>query len=173
MAKLTLQSTIALPKSSVTMPRLGFGVYESPRDTCVKSCLTAIKAGYRHIDSAQYYENEQQVGDAVKKSGVPRSEIFLTTKVLFAGKDSEETYKGLVESVKKLGGDSGYVDLFLIHSPNAGPEARKNMWLALEKLFKEGKTKAIGVSNFGKGHIEGLKEYATTWPPHVNQVEVS
>lgn len=172
MAKLTLQSTLALPKSSLAIPRLGFGVYESHRDTCIKSCLHALKSGYRHIDSAQYYANEAQVGDAVAQSGVPREEVYLTTKVLSPGKDVDETYEGLVESVKKLGGKSGYVDLFLIHSPNGGAAARKNMWLALERLLKEGKTKAIGVSNFGKGHIEQLKEYATTWPPHVNQIEV-
>ena len=172
MSQFTLQSTVPLPSSSVKIPALGFGVYQSHGDTCNKSCATALKAGYRHIDTAQYYANEAQVGDSVKESGIPRKDVFITTKVLSPGKDVDDTYKSLVESVDKID-KGGYVDLFLIHSPNGGSDARKNMWLALERLYKEGKTKAIGVSNFGIGHIKELKEYAQTWPPHVNQIEVS
>jgi len=170
-SQFTIESTLPLPNSSVKIPALGFGVYQSPEDTCVKSCLTAIKAGYRHIDTAQYYGNETQVGEAVKQSGIPRKDVFLTTKVLSAGSSVDDTYKSVAASVEKID-KGGYVDLFLIHSPNAGSEARKNMWQALERLYKEGKTKAIGVSNFGIGHIEELKQYGQTWPPHVNQIEV-
>jgi diketogulonate reductase-like aldo/keto reductase len=133
--------------------------------------LTALEAGYRHIDSAQYYANEQLVGDAVKESNVDRKDVFITTKILFPGKDEEETYQSLVESVNKID-QGGYVDLFLIHSPSSGPEGRKTMWTALERLHKEGKAKAIGVSNFGKGQIEELKSFAKVYPPHVNQIEV-
>lgn len=167
----TLETTRTLPNSSVKIPALGFGVYQSHGATCLKSSLTALKAGYRHIDSAQYYANEDQVGEAVKQSGIPRKDIFLTTKILSPGKDEEETYNSVIESIDKID-QGGYVDLFLIHSPNGGAEARKLMWTALERAHKEGRSKAIGVSNFGIGHIEELKQYAQTWPPHVNQIEV-
>jgi len=127
----------------------------------------------RHIDSAQYYANEEQVGKAFVESKIPRSDVFLTTKILSAGKDFDSTYISITDSIKKMsGGSDGYVDLFLIHSPNAGPEAVKSMWQPLEKAHKEGKIKTIGVSNFGKGQIENMKQYATVWPPHVNQIEV-
>ncbi|GAB7349680.1 hypothetical protein MBLNU459_g0351t1 [Dothideomycetes sp. NU459] len=170
-SRYTLQSTRALPNSPVKIPALGFGVYQSHGDTCLQSCLTALKAGYRHIDSAQYYANEDQVGEAVKKSGIPRKDIFITTKILTAGNNDEETYQSVIESIDKID-KGGYVDLYLIHSPNSGSEARKIMWTALEKAHKEGRAKAIGVSNFGIGHIEELKQYAHTWPPHVNQIEL-
>ncbi|THV78022.1 aldo-keto reductase [Aureobasidium pullulans] len=170
-SQFTLQSTLALPNSSVNIPALGFGVYQSHGPTCKKSCLTALEAGYRHIDSAQYYANEQLVGDAVKESNVDRKDVFITTKILSPGKDEEETYQSLVESVNKID-EGGYVDLFLIHSPSSGPQGRKTMWTALERLHKEGKAKAIGVSNFGKGQIEELKTFAKIWPPHVNQIEL-
>lgn len=139
----------------------------------MQSCLTALEVGYRHIDTAQFYGNETQVGEAVKKSGLPRSEIFVTTKILSAGGSVEKSYQKCLDSVEKIGGSGGYVDLFLIHSPNAGSKARKEMWLALEKLYEEGKAKSIGVSNFGVGHIAEMKGYAKVWPPHVNQIEVS
>ncbi|KAI4735854.1 aldo-keto reductase [Aureobasidium sp. EXF-12298] len=170
-SQFTLQTTLPLPNSSVKIPALGFGVYQSHGPTCKTSCLTALEAGYRHIDSAQYYANEQLVGDAVKESNVDRKDVFITTKILSAGKDEEETYQSLVESVNKID-QGGYVDLFLIHSPSSGPEGRKLMWTALERLHKEGKAKAIGVSNFGKGQIEELKSFAQVYPPHVNQIEL-
>ena len=112
------------------------------------------------------------MGEAAQQSGIPRSELFLTTKILSTGGSPEATYKKCLDSVEKIGGKDGYVDLFLIHSPNAGSNARKVMWQALEKLESEGRAKAIGVSNFGIGHIEEMKSYARIWPPHVNQIEV-
>ncbi|KIV77805.1 hypothetical protein PV11_09585 [Exophiala sideris] len=173
MSNLTIKDTLTLPNSSVRIPRLGFGVYQSSASVCVQSCLSALQAGYRHIDTAQFYANETQVGEAVRKSGLPRSEIFVTTKILSVGGSVEKSYQKCVESVEKIdAGNKGYVDLFLIHSPNAGSSARKEMWLALEKLYEEGKAKSIGVSNFGAGHIEEMKSYAKVWPPHVNQIEL-
>lgn len=172
MSQFTLQSTVPLPNSSVKIPALGFGVYQSHGPTCNKSCATALEAGYRHIDTAQYYANEEQVGQSVKDSGIPRKDVFITTKILSPGKDVEETYKSLVASVDKID-KGGYVDLFLIHSPSSGPDGRKTMWQALERLHKEGQAKAIGVSNFGIGQIEELKQFAEVYPPHVNQIEVS
>ncbi|ETN40394.1 uncharacterized protein HMPREF1541_04671 [Cyphellophora europaea CBS 101466] len=161
----------------IHMPRLGFGVYRSDPSVCQTSSVSAIRAGYRHIDSAQFYRNEAEVGQAVIESGVPRSEIFSTTKILSAGGSVDASYRKCVESVRKLDpgedGSGGYVDLFLIHSPNSGREGRREMWLALERLWAEGKAKAIGVSNWGIGHIKEMQEYATAvWPPHVEQIEL-
>ena len=172
MSQLNLQSTLPLPNSPHKLPQLAFGVYQSPPETCGKSCLTALKAGYRHIDTAQYYANEEQVGQALKESGLKREEVYLTTKILSPGNDVDSTYKSIVESVEKLSGKDGYVDLFLIHSPNAGPEKRKLMWLALEKAKEEGKAREIGVSNYGIGHIEEIKKIGKVWPPAINQIEV-
>ncbi|KAK3196986.1 hypothetical protein GRF29_1536g225401 [Pseudopithomyces chartarum] len=92
---LTLQTTLPLPNSKHTIPQLGFGVYESPPSTCVSSCLTALRAGYRHIDTAQYYANEEAVGQAVRESNIPRSELYVTTKILSPGEDVDSTYKKL------------------------------------------------------------------------------
>ncbi|KAL8982843.1 MAG: hypothetical protein Q9205_002762 [Flavoplaca limonia] len=171
--KLSLSSTIPLTNSKYTMPRLGFGIYQSPTDVCVNSCLTALRAGYRHIDSAQFYRNESEMGEAVRQSGIPRSEVFLTTKILSAGGSPEKTYQKCLDSVKAIDpNEGGYVDLFLIHSPSPGSAKRKEMWQALEKLVEEKKARSIGVSNFGIGHINEMKEYAKIWPPQVNQIEL-
>jgi diketogulonate reductase-like aldo/keto reductase len=172
MAKRSISDTLSL-NNSLKIPQLGFGVYRSPTDVCIQSCLTALECGYRHIDTAQYYGNEKEVGLAVKKSGLDRKEIYLTTKILSPGGSVDKSYAQCAESVKLLDADTGYVDLFLVHSPNGGAAARKEMWQALERLYKEGKAKSIGVSNFGIKHIEELKEYAEVWPPHANQIEVS
>lgn len=155
------------------MPQLGFGTYLSPPDLTLKSCLTALKAGYRHIDTAQYYQNEAEVGEAIRQSGLAREDVFVTTKVLTPGDGPDATYASCLESVEKIGGSGGYVDCFLIHSPNVGEAKRKAMWLALERLYREGRAKSIGTSNFGRGQIEGLKGVGEVWPPHVNQIEVS
>ncbi|KAI4248213.1 MAG: hypothetical protein L6R42_009375 [Xanthoria sp. 1 TBL-2021] len=171
--KLSLASTIPLTNSKYSMPRLGFGIYQSPTDVCVKSCLTALRAGYRHIDSAQFYRNESEMGEAVRQSGIPRSEVFLTTKILSAGGSPEKTYQKCLDSVKAIDpSEGGYVDLFLIHSPSPGAAKRKEMWQALEKLVEEKMVRSIGVSNFGIGHINEMKEFAKIWPPQVNQIEL-
>ncbi len=169
---LNIASTLVLT-NSIKIPRLGFGVYQSPASVCKQSCLSALQAGYRHIDSAQFYANEVQVGDAVKESGLKRSDVYITTKILSAGGSVDNSYEKCVASVDKMDSSgSGYVDLFLIHTPSGGTKARKEMWLALEKLYEEGKAKSIGVSNFGIGHIKEMKDYAKVWPPHVNQIEL-
>ncbi|KAL4817136.1 NADP-dependent oxidoreductase domain-containing protein [Aspergillus spinulosporus] len=163
---------LPLPNSSVKIPRLGFGVYRSPATQTKQSVLKALETGYRHIDTAQFYANEKEVGEAIRDSGLPRSEIFVTTKILAPAGSPEATYEKIVESVNKIGGQDGYVDLFLIHSSSSGFSGRKDLWQALEKLLEEGRTKSIGVSNFGVKHIEEMKEYAKVWPPHVNQIEL-
>ncbi|UNI15304.1 hypothetical protein JDV02_001847 [Purpureocillium takamizusanense] len=170
-SKRTLQDTLTMT-NSVKIPQLGFGVYKSPEAVCARSCDTALDVGYRHIDTAQFYGNETQVGQAVQRSAMPREHVFITTKVLVAEDSVEATLRKCLDSVAKLDPDSGYVDLFLIHSPNSGAVKRKIMWQALEKLYESGKARSIGVSNFGIKHIEELKEFATVWPPHVNQIEL-
>lgn len=114
------------------------------------------------------------VAQAVAASGVPRDQLFLTTKQLSPSPGGVDgTYATVVDSVKKLGGDSGYIDLMLIHSASSGSSGRKTLWQAYERAYDEGKVKAIGVSNWGIKHIEELKGFAKVWPPHVNQIEVS
>jgi len=171
-SKLAITDLLSLPNSSVMIPRLGFGVYQSPRSLCVASCLNALKAGYRHIDTAQFYANEKEVGEAVRQSGLDRKDVFITTKAMSPGSSASNTYEKVNKSVTLIDGGNGYVDLFLIHSPSSGSEGRKMLWQALEKLVEEGRAKSIGVSNFGVGHIEEMKKYAKIWPPHVNQIEV-
>jgi diketogulonate reductase-like aldo/keto reductase len=104
---LKITDTYSLPNSVVKMPRLGFGVFESHGQQCVDSVLAALKAGYRHIDTAQYYENEKEVGEAVRQSGLQRSEVFITTKIEFNKGSVEESYRSLLESVRAIDGDNG------------------------------------------------------------------
>lgn len=154
-----------------------FGVYQLYSKSCTDAVLAALDAGYRHIDSAQLYRNESEVGAAVQRAiaagQLRREDVFLTNKIRNPVPGGPEmTYQSALESVHKLGGDGGYVDLFLVHIPGTKREAREEMWQALEKLYAEGKAKAIGVSNFRPQHIEEMKEYAQIWPPQVNQLEV-
>lgn len=98
----------------------------------------------------------------------------MTTKIMAPAGSADATYQKVLDSVKAIGGEGegAYVDLFLIHSASCGRKGRKELWLALERLLEEGKTRSIGVSNFGAGHIEEMKAYAKVWPPQVNQLEV-
>ncbi|KAI7976429.1 hypothetical protein EIK77_000886 [Talaromyces pinophilus] len=151
MPALKITDTLPLPQSTVQIPRLGFGVYRSHGDDCVQGTLTALKTGYRHIDSAQFYGNEKEVGEAFRQSGLKRDEVFITTKIMSPGGSPQATYEKIVESIDKIsGGDKdGFVDLFLIHSAKSGTSGRKELWQALERVLEEGRTRSIGVSNFG------------------------
>ncbi|EJT99856.1 Aldo/keto reductase [Dacryopinax primogenitus] len=173
MAQLTLQSAVKL-NSGYSMPLLGFGVWASPGHLTAQSCVYALQAGYRHIDTAQMYRNESEVGDGVrefcKQSGVKRENIFVTTKMSAPEASHDETMTALKASVDKIGLD-GYVDLFLIHSPRSGPEGRQALWKAMEQLHAEGKARSIGVSNYGPSHFEEMRAYAKIWPA-VNQIEL-
>lgn len=170
--KRSISDTLPLPTntSTTSIPQLGLGTYLSPPDQTFASCLHALRQGYRHIDTGQYYGNESEVGRAITESGIAREHVFVSTKILDTGKAIDDDYGLAARSLDKLG---GYVDLFLIHSPNCGAIKRAEMWLALERLYKEGKARAIGVSNFGVREIEELKAVGEVWPPHVNQIEVS
>ncbi|KAJ5785924.1 aldo-keto reductase [Penicillium pulvis] len=167
-----INDLLPLPNSTESIPCIGFGVYRSPAHQCVKSVQKALEVGYRHIDTAQFYGNEAEVGEALRSSNLSREEVFVTSKILSPAGSPEATYEKLLESVEKIGGPGGYVDLFLIHSSKSGSAGRKHLWQALEKLQAEGKAKSIGVSNFGVHHIEEMKSYAKVWPPQVNQIEL-
>ena len=167
---LTLESTFNLATGR-KLPILGFGVWDSPTDLTTKSCIEALKVGYRHIDTAQVYGNEKEVGEAVQKCEIDRKDLFVTSKILSPGSDDAATYKKCMESIEKIDGKDGYLDLMLIHNVTSG-DGIKMIWQAMEKLHEEGKFKSIGVSNFGIGHIEAMKKYAKVWPPAVNQIEL-
>jgi diketogulonate reductase-like aldo/keto reductase len=171
---LGITDMLQMPKCAKQIPRLGFGVYNSTSSQCVASCTTALTVGYRHIDTAQDYDDEPEVavGRAVRQSGLKRADVFITTKILAAGGSSAKSVQKCLDSVEKIDGKDGYVDCFLINSPTGGKETRAEIWQALEKLYEMGEAKSIGVSNFGVGHIEEMKTYATVWPPHVNQIQV-
>lgn len=168
--KLSIEDTVDLPGFNTKIPHLGLGVYMTRGTKCTNAIVAAIKSGYRHIDSAQYYSNEAETGEGVRESGIPREQIFVTTKQMQPAEDVERTYNELKQSIDRTG--LGYIDMFLIHTPGSGSHGRKIMWAALERLNKEGKAKAIGVSNYGVHHLREMKEYATVYPPALNQIEV-
>ena len=170
MSSYTIKDTIPLPQAHAKIHRLGFGVYRAPAELTVSAVASALKAGYRHVDTAQAYGNEKEVGEAVRQSGIPRDEIFVTTKIFKTEGSVSANYASIKASVDKIG--LGYVDLYLIHSPNMGPKGRRDIWAAMEKAVEDGLTKTIGVSNFGVKHMEEMKEYAKIYPPAVNQIEV-
>jgi diketogulonate reductase-like aldo/keto reductase len=151
------------------IPVLGLGVYLSEADgETEQACLWALKHGYRHIDTAQIYRNEKDVGNAIRKSGIPREEIFVTTKVWNSSHGKENTAKALNDSLKLLG--LAYVDLYLMHSPLGGKVVET--WGTMVQLQKQGLVKSIGVSNFNVHHLEGLKKAFPDHIPSVNQFEL-
>jgi len=152
--------------NGVKMPWLGFGTYRAENGAeLIEAVKEALRIGYRHIDTASFYGNEEEVGIAIKKSGVPREEIFLVSKIWMSDHGYEKTLQAFKTSIKKLGTD--YLDLYLIHWPQS---LNKETWKALEKLYKEGYIRAIGVSNFTSKHLKDLLEDVEIIPA-VNQVE--
>lgn len=151
--------------NGVKIPKLGYGVYQVTKDECERCVLDALKVGYRLIDTAQSYFNEEEVGSAIKKSGIPREEIFLTTKVWIENYGYESCKASIDESMRKLQTD--YIDLMLLHQPFAD---YYGAWRALEEYYEAGKIKAIGVSNFYPDRLVDLASF-TKIPPMVNQVE--
>jgi diketogulonate reductase-like aldo/keto reductase len=158
--------------TGATIPVIGLGVFKAkPGEQTQEAVLNALRYGYRHIDTAQGYKNEEDVGAALKQSGIPRDQVFITTKLW--GSEATHTYEGALETMKssleKLGLE--YVDLFLMHSPFK-PESREETWRAIEEMKARGWAKNIGVSNFGKHHLEALLKVCKE-KPVVNQVELN
>lgn len=154
--------------NGVEMPILGFGVYQIPKEETKKCVLDAIKVGFRAIDTAQSYFNEAEVGEAITECGIPREELFITTKVWIDNYGYENCKKSVMESLKKLRTD--YIDLVLLHQPFAD---YYGAYRALEELYEEGKIRAIGVSNFYPDRLTDICLFGRKIIPAINQVEVN
>jgi len=155
--------------NGVAMPQLGFGVFLVPPDEVVEPVRAALDAGYRLIDTATLYGNEEGVGRALAESGLPRDELFVTTKVWNSDHGYDETLRAFDRSQKLLGVD--VVDLYLIHWPTPERDRYVDTWRALERLYADGRVRAIGVSNFAIAHLDRLLSEGTVVPA-VNQVEL-
>lgn len=151
--------------NGVKMPKLGYGVYQTPPEDTERCVLEAIEAGYRSIDTAQAYGNEEGVGSAAAKCGLPREELFLTTKIWISNAGYEKAKASIGESLKKLGTD--YIDLLLIHQPFGD---YYGSYRAMEEAYRDGRVRAIGVSNFYPDRYLDLAHFAAV-APAVNQVE--
>jgi 2,5-diketo-D-gluconate reductase A len=155
--------------NGTTIPQLGFGVFQiDPSDTA-ESVSTAFEIGYRHIDTAQMYGNEAEVGEAIKSSGIDRDELWITTKCNNSNHGRLDSQKALDESLSKLGLD--HVDLYLIHWPLPGKDLYVDTWKGFEEALGDGKVRTIGVSNFQPHHLDRLLEETETVPA-VNQIEL-
>ena len=151
------------------IPQVGLGVWQTPNDTAVTAVKAALANGYRHIDTAAIYENEQGVGEGIATSGFDRSEIFLTTKLWNSEQGYDSTLKAFETSLKRLGTD--YVDLYLIHWPAPKRDQYVDTWKAFSQLQKEGRARSIGVSNFYPEHLQRLID-ETGITPVINQIEL-
>ena len=170
-----LRSTYRL-NNSVQIPKMGFGTWQlSDGDEAYNAVLSAIRAGYRHIDTAAMYGNEKSVGAAIKDSGVDRESLFITSKLPNSAHGYLPAREAFIESLKNLG--LQYLDMYLIHWPNPmrnrsnWKQANRDSWKALEELFYNGKIRAIGVSNFRAHHLDALFESAVVIPA-VNQIRL-
>ncbi len=150
-----------------TIPVLGLGVWKSSKDECYQAVMDALELGYRHIDTAAIYANEESVGKAIADSKIERSEVFITTKLWNADQGASKAEKAFEKSLQKLNLD--YVDLYLIHFPVSG--IRNESWKILASIYKSGRAKSIGVSNFMIPHLEELIQM-TGLVPAINQIEV-
>jgi diketogulonate reductase-like aldo/keto reductase len=154
----------------VRVPVLGLGVYQSPAGRATRNAVAcALEAGYRHIDTAALYDNEADVGRAIRESGIPRSEIHVTTKLWCDARSADDVRRKFETSRGKLALDQ--VDLYLVHAP-VGAAARRAVWHGMEQLLRAGDVRAIGVSNFGVQHLEELFRHAEIRPA-MNQLELS
>lgn len=162
------QPTIAFHDGN-RIPQVGLGVWRTPNDTAVTAVRVALETGYRHIDTAAIYENEEGVGEGIRASGVARQDIFLTTKLWNSDQGFDSTLAAFDASLKRLGTD--YVDLYLIHWPAPQRDRYVDTWKAFIRLKEEGRVRSIGVSNFNPPHIERIVG-ETGVTPVINQIEL-
>jgi diketogulonate reductase-like aldo/keto reductase len=156
--------------NGVVMPAIGLGVFQTPPEVTTDAVATALKTGYRHIDTAAAYFNEREVGEGIRRSGIDRSEIFIETKVWISDYGYGQTLHAFDKSSRKLGVDQ--LDLFILHQPLPVEFDRTiDAYRALEQLLEDGRVRAIGVSNFKPQHLRALGE-RTSVVPAVNQIEV-
>jgi diketogulonate reductase-like aldo/keto reductase len=164
----TLRTTLALT-SGTAIPQVGLGVWQAPQGAATQNAVTAaLELGYRHVDTARVYRNEKDVGAAIAASGVPRDQVFVTTKLWNDDQGFDAALRAFDASLARLGLE--YVDLYLIHWPVAGK--RLESWRALERIFADKRAKAIGVSNYLVPHLEELLAHARV-VPHVDQIELT
>lgn len=155
--------------NAVQIPQLGFGTFQIPPEETRETVLAALEAGYRHIDTAQMYGNEKEVGQAVRDSGLDRADVFVTSKLDNGAHAHDDALQAFDHTMEALGLD--YLDLFLIHWPLPGKGDFVETWKALEEIYRSGRAKAIGVSNFQPHHLRRLLEGSDVVPA-VNQIEV-
>jgi 2,5-diketo-D-gluconate reductase A len=155
--------------NGVEIPQLGFGVFQIPPEETKEATLVALEVGYRHIDTAEMYGNEKQVGEAVRVSGIDRGDIFVTSKLNNSFHAYDAALGAFDRTLEDL--DIEYLDLFLVHWPLPGVGDFVETWQAMEKIYESGRTRAIGVSNFQPAHLRRLQAEATVTPA-VNQVEI-
>jgi 2,5-diketo-D-gluconate reductase A len=160
--------TISL-NNDVTIPQLGFGTYQIPPEKALDATLAALDVGYRHIDTAQMYGNERQVGEAVRRSGIDRGDVFVTSKLNNGFHAPDDALAAFDRSLDELGFD--HLDLFLIHWPLPAVGSFVETWRAMEEMHRSGRVRAIGVSNFQPAHLQRLLDETATVPA-VNQIEV-
>jgi 2,5-diketo-D-gluconate reductase A len=165
---MTQQTTIAL-NDGRSIPQVGLGVWQVPDETATGAVSEALRAGYRHVDTAAIYENERGVGEGLRQGSVAREEIFLTTKLWNENQGFDSTLRAFDESLKRLGTD--FVDLYLIHWPSPGRGLYVDTWKAFLRLREEGRARSIGVSNFTAEHLDRLIA-ETGVAPALNQIEL-
>lgn len=171
----SLQDTWTL-HNGVAVPVLGLGTYKSLGDSALYAVSEALLLGYRHVDTAAYYGNEAEVGEGIRRSGVPREDVFVTTKVWNTHREYRKVFESCDESLQKLKLD--YIDLLLIHWPanvrsygEQAPDLNRDMWRAFEDLYQDGKVRAIGVSNFLPHHLQQILDTARVIPM-ADQIEI-
>jgi 2,5-diketo-D-gluconate reductase A len=158
-----------LLNNGIEIPQIGFGVFKVPQDQTSQAVRTALEAGYRHIDTAKLYRNEEGVGEAIRESGLERDELFVTTKLWNDDQGRDRAHAAFDASIKRLGLD--VLDLYLIHWPVPSRDLYVETWSALEELYLDGRIRAIGVSNFQPDHLRRLVDSAKVVPV-INQVEM-
>lgn len=155
--------------NGISIPQLGFGVFQIKPEDTKEATLSALEVGYRHIDTAEMYGNEKQVGEAIRESGIDRGDIFVTSKLSNAFHAREDALRAFDQSLKDLGSD--YLDLFLVHWPLPDVGDYVETWKAMEEISRSGRVRSIGVSNFQPAHLQRVLS-ETDVVPAVNQIEV-